>query len=84
MSIIFDTILLSSVGLNKFYTGSQSYKQFNSAALKLSICINACKTAVSVSGLETSGFGGEIVILCDHFSSLFLLFSLFLVSKIFK
>lgn len=84
MSITFVTILLSSVGLNKFYSGFQPYKQFNNTALKLSICRNASKTAVSVSGFETSIFRGEIVTLRDHFSSLFLLFSLFLVSKNFK
>lgn len=50
ISIIFDTILLSSVWLNMFYIESQIYKQFNNSALKLSICRNVHKTTVSVLG----------------------------------
>lgn len=50
ISIIFDTILLSSVGSNVFYTGSWFYEQFNNTALKLNICIHTCKTALSFSG----------------------------------
>lgn len=57
ISIIFDTILLSSVWLNMFYIESQSYKQFNNSALKLSIYRNVCKTTASVLGYETSDFG---------------------------
>lgn len=56
ISIIFDTILLSSVWLNMFYIESQSYKQFNNSASKLSIYRNVCKATASVLGYETSDF----------------------------
>lgn len=74
ISIIFDTILLSSVWLNTFYIEFQSYKQFNNSAFKLSICRNACKAQSQFWAMELLISGHAIVTLCHNFPNFLLLF----------